>query len=351
MDAGAPLLRIRAAATAGAATGDRPPLDLGGLVAPESAGTPPCERVYAALTAYLLGYDLDQATVRGLLTRQRRLGEVSPPADPGLLRCEDGLLDVYADVGSLYRPRTGAESEEEEDTPQEYLLSYLQWLDPDRAGLPDRYRDRLVHALRRYGVTGLSRTPALEEAVVRMFRSLRRVGELTPVVTGILERRLRHGSALAPHAAGAELRARLDRLAGAAQGRHQLVADLARDVRFAYLDEPLLATAIAAEYSTVDGHLAALRSDPGRADRDALLARLVRSPQPLRGTLLRHWLADAGPGDVFPFASELGPPRYAITLPDGREFSDRWEQSLVMKRRCCGWDDKFLLEVLAGATI
>jgi sugar phosphate isomerase/epimerase len=47
---------------------------------------------------------------------------------------------------------------------------------------------------------------------------------------------------------------------------------------------------------------------------------------------MRHWLKDAQPGDVFPFASELGPPRYAITLPDGREFSDRWEQSLVMKR-------------------
>jgi len=47
---------------------------------------------------------------------------------------------------------------------------------------------------------------------------------------------------------------------------------------------------------------------------------------------MRHWLSDAGPGDVFPFTSELGPPRYAITLPDGREFSDRWEQSLVMKK-------------------
>lgn len=47
---------------------------------------------------------------------------------------------------------------------------------------------------------------------------------------------------------------------------------------------------------------------------------------------MRHWLQDAGPGDVFPFTSELGPPRYALTLPDGREFSDRWEQSLVMKR-------------------
>jgi sugar phosphate isomerase/epimerase len=47
---------------------------------------------------------------------------------------------------------------------------------------------------------------------------------------------------------------------------------------------------------------------------------------------MRAWRRAAGPGDVFPFASELGPPRYAMTLPDGREFSDRWEQSLVMKR-------------------
>jgi sugar phosphate isomerase/epimerase len=47
---------------------------------------------------------------------------------------------------------------------------------------------------------------------------------------------------------------------------------------------------------------------------------------------MKYWLAGAKPGDVFPFTSELGPPRYAITLPDGKEFSDRWEQSLVMKR-------------------
>ncbi len=47
---------------------------------------------------------------------------------------------------------------------------------------------------------------------------------------------------------------------------------------------------------------------------------------------MSHWRKGAGPGDVFPFASELGPPRYAITTPDGKEFSDRWEQSLVMKQ-------------------
>lgn len=45
---------------------------------------------------------------------------------------------------------------------------------------------------------------------------------------------------------------------------------------------------------------------------------------------MQAWLQDAQPGDVFPFTPELGPPAYAITHPDGTEFSDRWTQSLVM---------------------
>lgn len=48
--------------------------------------------------------------------------------------------------------------------------------------------------------------------------------------------------------------------------------------------------------------------------------------------IFRVWRGKAQAGDVLSFSSELGPPRYAMTLPDGREFSDRWEQSLVMKR-------------------
>jgi len=59
----------------------------------------------------------------------------------------------------------------------------------------------------------------------------------------------------------------------------------------------------------------------------------------LWATAMHHWLQGAAPGDVLPFASELGPPRYAITTPDGREFSDRWTQSLVMKRLAeSAWD-------------
>ncbi len=53
---------------------------------------------------------------------------------------------------------------------------------------------------------------------------------------------------------------------------------------------------------------------------------------------MRHWLARAKPGDIFPFTPELGPPSfgYSITYlaPNGQliEVSDRWEQSIVLKR-------------------
>ena len=44
------------------------------------------------------------------------------------------------------------------------------------------------------------------------------------------------------------------------------------------------------------------------------------------------WLAKAQPGDVLPFTCELGPAPYPVTDLAGREISDRWEQSLVIKR-------------------
>jgi len=46
-----------------------------------------------------------------------------------------------------------------------------------------------------------------------------------------------------------------------------------------------------------------------------------------------HWLNGALPGDVLPFAPELGPAssRYSISW-EGVELSDRWEQTKVLKR-------------------
>jgi hypothetical protein len=59
-------------------------------------------------------------------------------------------------------------------------------------------------------------------------------------------------------------------------------------------------------------------------------ARLPQVYVEIWSLAMKAFLADAAPGDVMPFTPELGPPAYAITHPDGTEFSDRWEQSLVM---------------------
>ncbi len=286
--AGAPIVRIRAEKTV--ATPGSGALDLGGLEARPPAGKPLCQRVFGALRNYLLGYDLDPGALKRFLTEQRRLAEVSPPDDPGLLACEDALLDLFAEVGALYRPRTETHDTLVATDTQEYLLSYLQWLDAERAGVPDGYRERLLAALANYGVTSLDRTRALEAAVVWMFRSFARVGELVPVVVSVLERRLRAGAVLAPLADDA-MRLRLDRLAASAQGRHQMVADLARDVRFHYFDEPVLEGLVTAELAATEQLLDLLEEAPTDLQRTEGILRLVGSPQPQRGPLLQRWLA------------------------------------------------------------
>ena len=292
---GAPLLRIRQTDTATGTVGAEP-VDLRGMESRPAPGTPPCDRVFGSLRQYLLGYDLHPADLSRLLVEQRRLGELSPPADAGLLRCEDGLLDLFAEVGGLYRPRTETQPDDAltATSTQEYLLSYLQWLDPDQAGLPEAYRSRLEVALARYGTTSLPRTPELEAAVVWMFRSFSRVDELVPVVLSILERRLRAVALLAP-LADQQMRARLDRIATSTQGRYPAVAELARDVRFRYFDEPVLDAVVDAEYDETERVMDAVAADPEGAGRQEAVARLVRSPQPQRGALLRRRLGATDP--------------------------------------------------------
>lgn len=44
-----------------------------------------------------------------------------------------------------------------------------------------------------------------------------------------------------------------------------------------------------------------------------------------------HWLAQAGSDDALTFMCELGPPPYAITAPDGRELTNRWDEAKRMR--------------------
>ena len=294
VERGAPLVRLRALGSRPPAGAAAPRADLSGLKLGVDPTRKPCDRVYVPLGDYLLGYDLSPAELRKLLTKHRRLAEIAAPDDPALLACEDGLLDIYAELGALYRPQTEAEVDESVPTEhtQEFLLSFLQWLDPDLAGLPVGYRERLERVLERYGVVGLQRTPALESALTRLFRSFARLGELSPVVLAVLERRLASRDQLVDHADVA-MRARLDQLAEATQGRQQPIADLARDLSFHFFDEPPMESAAAELATEMAGHIAHLASHPDADDRAMRIERLVWCPVPLRALVLDSWR----PGD------------------------------------------------------
>ena len=294
VERGAPLLWIRAHHDGAAdRTNGSNRIDLSGLRERLDTTRKPCDRVYGPLGDYLLGYDLSPAELRKLLTKQRRLAEIAAPDDAALLDCEDGLLDIYAELGGLYRPQTESELEASTQTEhtQEFLMAFMQWLDPELAGLSPSYRARLERALARYGVDGLDRTPALESAMTWLFRSLARLNELGTVVAAILDRRLVHRPALA-RLADAAMGARLDRLADATQGRQQAIADLARDVRFHYFDEPPMEAAAAELVEEMAGHLAYLAADPKADDRAERIERVVWCPVPLRSLVLDSWGAE-----------------------------------------------------------
>lgn len=60
--------------------------------------------------------------------------------------------------------------------------------------------------------------------------------------------------------------------------------------------------------------------------------KLAQEWMKLWAEIMRRWLKRAQPGEFLPVAPELGPPGYSIVGLDGKEVSDRWEQSLVMKK-------------------
>ncbi len=296
VDAGAPLVLIRPATRGDAEKGLQPTngsrVSFSGMALSDTSGRPPFDRVYTALRGYLLGYELDPASLSALLSEQRSFANRASAGDTKLLAAEDGFLDLFTDLGLLWQSEreSGPQSDLVVTTAREYLLGYIQWLDPDRVGLPVQMRRRLSKVLARYGVTDLHRSPELEQAVVLLFGSQARRPQLARVVTGILERRLRYRDRILPFVDDSA-RIRYDRLTASTQGQLEAVADLARDARFRFIDEPVVEAGRAQMQARMEAHLDALAEDPNRPERAERIAALVDAPQPMRKLLLRRRMA------------------------------------------------------------
>ncbi|XBB67844.1 carboxyl transferase domain-containing protein [Nocardioides sp. WV_118_6] len=290
VETGAPLVRLdptsdadeagAPAAGAGTASAD---LDL-----PTSRRAGVATDSLGALAGQLLGYDIapDQ---RGTL-----LAGHLATREPSALRAEMDLLELFADVAELSRNRPAGDEAHTElrvHSSREHFHTYLRSLDPDRGALPDHFRDKLSRALAHYGITDLERTPELERAVFRIFLAQQHPSDVD-IAVGVLQRWLSTPPPL-PADEQAEARALLERLVRATQLRFAVVGDLARSVRFAWFDQPLVDDARRAVLDGVAAEVAAL-ADDSAPDRDARIAALTAIPEQLVG-FLRDRLADGLP--------------------------------------------------------
>ena len=286
VETGAPLVRIEpvtdesaAEETVAAVVPAGPRLDLPtasvGLGAAERAA-----RALSGLGARLLGYDIDQRAERSVLNEYLLARDELRAAGVDMVSDEIALLGLFADLAELSRNRPAGEELRTElrvHSSREHFHTYLQSLDVERGALPEQFRERLLIVLAHYGVTSLDRTPALEEAVFRIFLAQQRSVPDVHAVTTLLERWKADPAPEGDQAAQA--RAELERLVRATQLRFPVVGDLARSIRFRWFDQPQVDRERAEVLAGVHEEVAALAADPMARDYAERIDAMAAIPE------------------------------------------------------------------------
>ena len=257
-------------------------LSFASLTASGDTAADPCRQNLHRMEWLVLGYDIGAMEVERTIADLHGQCADLLSCDPALIPGEHHLLGMFADLRAVSRPDRGDEEPGSEplQSPQEHLHAWLRSLDADAEGLPPRFKGQLRRALAHYGIDGLERTPGLEEAGYRLFLSQQRAEIARTAIIAILDRRLEDADELVGHVVE-EFREVLDRLAIALEGRDPVVADLAREVRFRYFDEPVIAEARERVYAKMAEHIAALTSEPERPDAEQLIKEIVDCPRAL----------------------------------------------------------------------
>ena len=249
----------------------------------------------AALRSLVLGFDVDEPEARRQLQRLAAARAELPADDPRLLAGEAEILQIFADVSALWRNRrVPGESQADDEAavdaeaarnPQEYMHAYLRSRDADAEGLPESFRLKLSRTLAHYGVADLEPSPDLEPALYRIFLAHRRAAAHVPVVSELLQWRLRHPESLRQESLADDAREGyrrvVDQLVSATQLRYPAIGDLARQVRYRCFDAPLIVAEQARAQQQVRAELDRLSSDA--EVRAAQIDAIVASGEPILG--------------------------------------------------------------------
>ena len=278
VETGMPMIRLEPVGDAGpvvAQAATEPELEL-----PGRRGGSVAERADACLQDLrdlLLGFDLDDAS-RTLAEYQALRAELAVTGRPPLC-AEIALFTAFADLCELGRNRPGGEERAAErvHSPREYFHAYLHSLDLDREQLPSSFRERLTRVLDHYGVTELDRTPALEEAVYRIFLAQPGTPAHLHLVTSLLQQWMHDPTP--PAEIADDVRDVLERLVAATQLRYPVVGDLARSARFRWFDQPLVDAARASVLAGVRDEVSYLAANQGAPDYANRLEALANIPE------------------------------------------------------------------------
>ena len=276
---GAPLARLEPTGTGEAGARPQPTAGLVDLMIPRQAGASVADRAATAverLRSLVLGFDVMEESptdvISGYLATRNAAAAAGVPVRLGEL----DLLTAFTDIAELSSAQPGPDSHR---SMGEQFHTYLQSLDVDRAGVSEEFRRTLEHALRHYGVTGLDRGLALEQAVFRIFLARERYDAGVHAVRALLT------AWIADPSPTVEARGLLDRLARTLQHRSPLAADIVHSVAFRWFHWPRAQAARAAALAGVSGELRALADMPDGPERTRRIAALVDIPQPLDGFL------------------------------------------------------------------
>jgi len=285
-------------------------------------------QVLQSFRRLMLGFDVDPAETKRLLTEYGRASQGVEEADPERRRAEDEVLRVFADVSAVFARQAGAEGEGALAA-EEYFYTYLRTLDAGGAELPRWFVERLQRALSHYGVETLESSPSLRESLLWMFKSRRRAEQQAQVVVAVLEQRLALGDA----AESPGFLPLLDHLIALSRGRFPEIGDVARDVRYRAFDRPTFEASRRSIYATMEAHLATLAREPFGADRQARVKALVECPQPLK-ELFAPRFEQAAPG-VREVMLEVLTRRYYRIRPLGTFTSiDTGDRSVAVAEYC-----------------
>jgi acetyl/propionyl-CoA carboxylase alpha subunit/acetyl-CoA carboxylase carboxyltransferase component len=236
----------------------------------------------ALLRRLVLGFDVEEAEVRRAIVAYAGPSR-GRPADPLSARAlEAEILTIFADVCSLSQQRRLQADEwgEQSHSPRDSFFEYLRALDGRGRGLPAGFVANLRRALAHYDVHDLDRTRQLEDSLFRIFQAHQRIEQQVRAIMAILERRVEEAGAGRTPEEG--MRAVMDRIVTATQSRFPAAADLAREARYRYFDQPDFELGRRRVYEEMAAHLDHLVANPEAPDRADRIGRLVECAQPMQ---------------------------------------------------------------------